>query len=110
MTSRALVLSGGGPVGIAWESGLLGGFAKAGVDLSQADFIMGTSAGSFVGARLAMGVTPEALEAHARTRLANYKIPKRFVLCADLPLLPIGKVDKIALKAKAREQFETASA
>ena len=63
MTSRALVLSGGGPVGIAWESGLLGGFAKAGVDLSQADFIMGTSAGAFVGARLAMGVTPEALAA-----------------------------------------------
>jgi len=63
MTSRALVLSGGGPVGIAWESGLLGGFAKAGLDLSRADFIMGTSAGSFVGARLAMGVTPEELAA-----------------------------------------------
>jgi len=63
MTSRALVLSGGGPVGIAWESGLLGGFAKAGLDLSKADFIMGTSAGSFVGARLAMGVTPEELAA-----------------------------------------------
>jgi len=63
MTSRALVLSGGGPVGIAWESGLLGGFAKAGLDLSKADFIMGTSAGSFVGARLAMGVTPEDLAA-----------------------------------------------
>jgi NTE family protein len=63
MTSRALVLSGGGPVGIAWESGLLGGFAKAGLDLSKADFIMGTSAGAFVGARLAMGVTPEALAA-----------------------------------------------
>ena len=63
MTSRALVLSGGGPVGIAWESGLLGGFAKAGLDLSKPDFIMGTSAGSFVGARLAMGVTPEDLAA-----------------------------------------------
>ncbi len=53
--SRALVLGGGGPVGIAWESGLLAGFAKAGVDLGRADFIMGTSAGSFVGARLALG-------------------------------------------------------
>jgi NTE family protein len=63
MTSRALVLSGGGPVGIAWESGLLGGLAKAGLDLSKADFIMGTSAGSFVGARLAMGTTPEDLAA-----------------------------------------------
>jgi len=55
MTSRALVLGGGGPVGIAWESGLVAGLAQAGVDLGQADFTLGTSAGSFVGARLAMG-------------------------------------------------------
>ena len=55
MTKRALVLGGGGPVGIAWETGLISGLARAGVDLGQADFIVGTSAGSFVGARLAMG-------------------------------------------------------
>lgn len=52
--SRALVLGGGGPVGIAWESGLIAGLAQAGVDLGAADFILGTSAGAFVGARLAM--------------------------------------------------------
>ncbi|MDB5446192.1 MAG: hypothetical protein JWQ97_1509 [Phenylobacterium sp.] len=56
MTTRALVLGGGGPVGVAWESGLIAGFAQAGVDLGQADFVLGTSAGSIVGARLAMGV------------------------------------------------------
>ncbi|HEY8614865.1 patatin-like phospholipase family protein [Phenylobacterium sp.] len=61
MTTRALVLGGGGPVGIAWESGLVAGFAQAGVDLSQADFIMGTSAGSFVGARLALGADARTL-------------------------------------------------
>ena len=55
MTSRALVLGGGGPVGIAWESGLVAGLGQAGVDLGQADFTLGTSAGSFVGARLALG-------------------------------------------------------
>lgn len=53
--TRALVLGGGGPVGIAWESGLIAGLAQAGVDLGRADFILGTSAGSFVGARLALG-------------------------------------------------------
>ena len=56
--SRALVLGGGGPVGIAWESGLLNGLADGGVDIAQANFVMGTSAGSFVGARIAMGVDP----------------------------------------------------
>ena len=63
MGSRALVLGGGGPVGIAWESGLLAGLARAGIDLGHADFIVGTSAGSFVGARLALGaVTADLAE------------------------------------------------
>lgn len=63
MATRALVLGGGGPVGIAWESGLLAGLAQNGVDLSEADFIMGTSAGSFVGARIALGETVSAMAA-----------------------------------------------
>lgn len=63
MTTRALVLGGGGPVGIAWESGLLAGFAEGGVNVGQADFILGTSAGSFVGARLALGADPKSLAA-----------------------------------------------
>jgi len=53
--TRALVLGGGGPVGIAWEAGLIAGLAEGGIDLAEADFIMGTSAGSFVGSQLAMG-------------------------------------------------------
>jgi NTE family protein len=53
--TRALVLGGGGPVGIAWEAGLLAGLAEGGVDLAAADFIIGTSAGSFVGSQIAGG-------------------------------------------------------
>ena len=53
--TRALVLSGGGPVGIAWQTGLVAGLATKGVDLGEADFILGTSAGSAVGAQLALG-------------------------------------------------------
>lgn len=59
--TRALVLGGGGPVGIAWESGLIAGLAQGGVGLGAADFTMGTSAGSFVGARLALGSDPATL-------------------------------------------------
>ena len=61
MTTRALVLGGGGPIGIAWESGVLAGLARGGVDLGQADFILGTSAGAFVGARLALGAETASL-------------------------------------------------
>jgi NTE family protein len=58
---RALVLGGGGPVGVAWESGILAGLADAGADVSDADFIVGTSAGSIVGSQLALGRTPRQL-------------------------------------------------
>ena len=40
----------------------------------------------------------EDLVRFCRERIANYKIPKRFVIAPDLPLLPIGKIDKQALK------------
>jgi NTE family protein len=54
--SRALVLGGGGPVGIAWEAGLADGLSGLGVDIGAADLIVGTSAGSVVGAQLALGL------------------------------------------------------
>jgi NTE family protein len=51
----ALVLGGGGITGIAWEIGVLAGLAEAGTDLTGADLVVGTSAGSVVGALLASG-------------------------------------------------------
>ena len=43
-------------------------------------------------------ISTSALEAACRAHLANYKIPKRFVIEDELPLLPIGKLDKRRLK------------
>jgi NTE family protein len=57
----ALVLGGGGITGIAWEVGVLAGLAEAGVDLTGADLVVGTSAGSVVGAQLTGGAALEAL-------------------------------------------------
>jgi len=54
--TRALVLGGGGVAGIAWETGLLLGLSDAGIDLTNADRVIGTSAGSAVGAQLTTGV------------------------------------------------------
>lgn len=61
MRSQALVLGGGGSIGIAWECGVLKGLADSGVALSNADLIIGTSAGSVVGSQLAFGRTPDQL-------------------------------------------------
>ncbi len=53
--SRALVLGGGGPVGVGWQAGLLAGLLEAGMTLRHADVVVGTSAGSVVGAQLTSG-------------------------------------------------------
>jgi len=56
MSGRAVVLGGGGVAGIAWEVGLLSGLAGQGVDVRDADLVLGTSAGSVVGALLRAGL------------------------------------------------------
>jgi NTE family protein len=59
--SRALVLGGGGVTGVGWEIGLLCGLAAAGVAVDAADVVVGTSAGSVVGAQLCSGVALDEL-------------------------------------------------
>jgi len=58
---RALVLAGGGATARGWELGMLKGLRDAGVDLTQADLIEGTSAGAFLGVQLRSGKTVDAL-------------------------------------------------
>jgi NTE family protein len=53
--TRALVLGGGGAVGVGWQTGLVTGLREAGVDLAGAEAIVGTSAGALVGALLSSG-------------------------------------------------------
>jgi len=52
----ALVLGGGGVAGIAWTTGVLAGLAANGADVTGADLVVGTSAGSTVGAQLGSGL------------------------------------------------------
>jgi fatty-acyl-CoA synthase len=56
-----------------------------------------------VGIAYVMGaddLDPDDLREFARGRFANYKVPKRVVVLDELPMLPIGKVDKKALAAR----------
>jgi NTE family protein len=52
---RAFVLAGGGATGIAWEAGIILGLRDGGVDVRDADTMIGTSAGSVVAAHLRLG-------------------------------------------------------
>src|SRR3954466_7740241 len=57
---RALVLGGGGSTGNAWLIGVIAGLFDAGLDVTEVDLTIGTSAGSTAAAQLA-GATPAEL-------------------------------------------------
>jgi len=59
---RALVLGGGGSAGNAWLIGVLAGLGDAGLEVTDADLIVGTSAGATAAAQLA-GADPATLYA-----------------------------------------------
>ncbi|MDG4824505.1 patatin-like phospholipase family protein [Asanoa sp. WMMD1127] len=61
-SARALVLGGGGSTGNAWLIGVVAGLFDAGLDVTGADLVIGTSAGSTAAAQLA-GATPADLYA-----------------------------------------------
>ncbi|QUQ65677.1 patatin-like phospholipase [Kutzneria sp. CA-103260] len=49
------MLGAGGVVGTAWMAGLVAGLRDHGVNLAEADLVVGTSAGAIIGAMLATG-------------------------------------------------------
>jgi NTE family protein len=60
---RALVLHGGGSAGNAWEIGVIAGLFAAGLDVTGADLIIGTSAGSTAAAQITSATPAELLAA-----------------------------------------------
>ncbi|MDQ2677755.1 MAG: AMP-binding protein [Actinomycetota bacterium] len=46
-------------------------------------------------------VTPEEIIAWSRERMANYKVPRRVELVADIPVNAAGKVEKLELRRRA---------
>jgi NTE family protein len=61
---RALVLGGGGSAGNAWEIGVIAGLFDAGLDVTEADLIIGTSAGSTAAAQISSATKPTELLAN----------------------------------------------
>jgi NTE family protein len=105
--SRALVLGGGGPVGRAWELGLMDGFAGQGIDLGTADLIIGTSAGAVVGALLALkqgfGAPPRidaAIASTPRSGMADLAAAMVRAAQSPEPELIRAEIGKMALDAQ----------
>src|SRR5215469_2625038 len=58
---RALVLGGGGSTGNAWLIGVIAGLFDAGLDVTGADLIIGTSAGATAAAQISSATKPPEL-------------------------------------------------
>jgi NTE family protein len=101
-----LVLGAGGVVGEAWLTGMLSGIEDAaGIDLRRVEHLVGTSAGSIVGAHLMAGQRPRrpdeaadrpgrpdnaASRTLARTAGSAAKGATAYVWAAGAPILSLG--------------------
>lgn len=91
MTTRALVLGGGGATGNAWLIGVVTGLLDAGVDVTRADLVIGTSAGSTAAAQVT-GASPAELLAA--------------VLEAPVPQRPAGTAGSAGSARPVSDQME----
>ncbi len=117
---RALVLGGGGATGIGWMAGLIVGLADRGLDLGLADTVIGTSAGSVVGAHLRVGMPM----AHSVRRLASGEVAVppgrvhpadalRFVVAQSVPGSPSrgrALIGRAALRAQTAPEEDWVTA
>lgn len=114
-STRALILGGGGVTAIAWEIGILTGLLEAGIALHEADTVIGTSAGAFVGVALASGYDMNRLFV-AQSEPKQDEIPivaSEQTIAAWYHALEIGGSDPLrvgaAMGAIAREHPEPVS-
>lgn len=69
----SVALGGGGPFGIAYESGILIGLESEGIDVRGAESIVGTSAGSWVANFIMTGKTYEDVSQMPQMKVPNWR-------------------------------------
>lgn len=77
------------------------------VVIGMPDALWGEVGCAFVTPRAGASLTETDLLAHARTRLAGYKVPKRIVFVDSVPRLGSGKPDRRALTTLLSSRVET---
>ncbi len=64
---------------------------------------------AFIQPKPGVRVREEDLRTHAHAHLANYKVPKHFIILDAIPQLANGKSDKVRLRSEARQLVEVRS-
>ena len=67
--------------------------------------VFGESGVAYIAPAPGASLSEEMLRDWCRENLANYKIPKLFRIRDNLPMLAIGKIDKVSLKRDAEAAF-----
>src|SRR5699024_6346347 len=52
-------------------------------------------------------VTEEELQMYIKERVADYKVPDKFLLVEELPMTASGKIKKVALQEQLKESLKT---
>ncbi|MBB6502816.1 patatin-like phospholipase family protein [Pedobacter cryoconitis] len=108
--TKGIVLGGGGQVGRAWLAGLVSQLIETGVKLQDSDVIIGTSAGSQIGAQIALGTldlknAPTPPEKYVDfSTVTSDAFTNLYTMLADAALAPnpvkvLKEVGKCALNA-----------
>lgn len=79
---------------------LLGVVMVAGIGVP--DPVLGEVGRYYLVAKPDSGLTADAVIAHCREHLADYKVPRQVVFRDALPMTPAGKIQKAALRDEAR--------
>lgn len=70
------------------------------------DRLLGQAVHAYVSLEPGAQVDEAALRRHCAERLEDYKIPRRVIVCAELPKTPNGKIDRLALRESAAAEAE----
>ena len=104
---RALVLGGGWYGQLAWEIGVLTGLADQGVDVTTADFMVGTSAAATVAAQVGSGLSLSHLfERQADPALQTHELVPSGTSVAELIDTMLALKAEIQDPAELRRQVE----
>jgi NTE family protein len=103
--TRALVLGGGGLAGIAWHVGMLAGLADQGLDVTDADLIVGTSAGATAAAQVASGIPlAECFRGQVDPALQNEELRPPGMSIGDLWEAMVRLIEEIRDPAELRRR------
>jgi acyl-CoA synthetase (AMP-forming)/AMP-acid ligase II len=75
--------------------------------VKRADELYGEVGCAYIVPKSGKELSTKELKAWCKERIADYKVPKDFIITASVPLLPNNKIDKVTLQKQVSEQRQT---